>query len=256
MSVSHCKTAVIVPTYNESENLPDLVRTLLALPLDLRIVVVDDHSPDGTGEIADRLSATTGRVTVIHRPRKLGLGTAYTAGFRHALDMNMDYIVTMDADFSHDPRYIPALAESAASYDVVVGSRYVPGGGVQLWGWERRLMSWGANTLARLALGLRTHDCTAGFRCYRREVLAAIGLDQVKADGYSYLIEMLFRCERRGFRIGEVPIIFVDRRAGASKISRQEILKAGWTILRLLKHRIYASPTLALANVIGPRRGG
>lgn len=231
--------AVIVPTYNERENLPDLVRALLALPLDLQVIVVDDNSPDGTGQLADRLASETGRVAVIHRPSKQGLGTAYTAGFRRALQSDVDCIITMDADFSHDPHYVPTLVECTALYDLVIGSRYVPGGGVRLWGWERRLLSWGANTIARRMLGLQVHDCTAGFRCYRRQALEAIDLGSIRADGYSFLVEMLFRCQLAGLTIGEVPIVFVDRRRGASKISRQEIFKAGFTVFRLAWGRMW-----------------
>ncbi len=247
--------AVIIPTYNERENLPSLVHALLALPFPLRIIVVDDHSPDGTGEIADRLARETGRVHVIHRPAKQGLGTAYAAGFRHALKLGVDCIVTMDADFSHDPQYLPALIQQSHKYDLVIGSRYVPGGAVRLWSWQRRLLSWGANTIARLALGLCVHDCTAGFRCYRREALAAIDLDAIKADGYSYLIEMLFQCQARGLTIGEVPIIFSDRRRGASKISRQEIFKAGITVLRLMWARLRRSPQAPTIVHLGQTHG-
>ncbi len=234
--------AVVVPTYNERENLPDLVGALLALPLDVQVIIVDDNSPDGTGQLADRLASETGRVVVIHRPGKQGLGTAYTVGFRCALQLDVDCVITMDADFSHDPRYVPTLVERTALYDLVIGSRYVPGGGVRLWGWERRLLSWGANTIARRMLGLQVHDCTAGFRCYRRQALEAIDLDSIRADGYSYLVEMLFRCQLAGLTIGEVPIIFMDRRRGASKISRQEIFKAGFTVFRLAWGRVWRWP--------------
>ncbi len=240
--------AVVVPTYNEKENLSDLVQALLALPLDVRVIVVDDNSPDGTGQLADRLASKTGRVAVIHRPGKQGLGTAYTAGFRRALQSNVDCIVTMDADFSHDPSYVPTLVERTSLYDLVIGSRYVPGGGVRLWGWERRLLSWGANMIARRMLGLHVHDCTAGFRCYRRQALEAIDLDSIKADGYSYLVEMLFRCQIAGLTIGEVPIVFVDRRRGASKISRQEIFKAGFTVFRLAWGRVWRWPATLPAD--------
>ena len=227
--------AVIIPTYNERENLKELTEALLALPLTppLWIIVVDDNSPDGTGELADRLAAEHPEVQVIHRRAKMGLGTAYTAGFRRALALGAERVLTMDADFSHSPSYIPLLLEASRTHGLVIGSRYVPGGGVRHWGLGRRLLSWGANAVARLLLGLRAHDCTAGYRCYRREVLLALDLDAIFADGYSYLIELLYRCQRKGFQIAEVPIIFTDRRRGASKISRQEIFKAGGTVLRL-----------------------
>ncbi|GAB4563502.1 MAG: polyprenol monophosphomannose synthase [Anaerolineae bacterium] len=240
--------AVIVPTYNERENLDPLVRSLLGLPLDLRVIVVDDASPDGTGAVADALARETGRVDVIHRPGKLGLGTAYAAGFGRAMELGASYVVTMDADFSHNPSYVPSLVAQANSYDLVIGSRYVAGGGVRCWGWHRRILSWGANAVARLALGLRAHDCTAGFRCYRQDALRRLDLAAVKADGYSYLIEVLFLCQHAGFRIGEVPIIFVDRRMGRSKISRQEIFKAGWTVMRLMIRRIRSARRVVRAR--------
>lgn len=243
-----CQIAVIVPTYNERKNLPELGAAILALDGGLQLIVVDDNSPDGTGEVADEMAARTGRVIVIHRPGKQGLGTAYTTGFQRALAMGAERVVTMDADFSHDPRYIPALVERSATCDVVIGSRYIPGGAVKLWGWERRFLSWGANTLAHLALGLQAHDCTSGYRCYRRDALARIDFHSIRADGYSYLIEILFRCQRLGLRIGETPITFVDRQLGVSKISRQEILKAAVTIVRLLWQQRSAPAFHALAN--------
>ena len=232
--------AIIIPTYNERENLVDLVEAILALHLDppTWVIVVDDHSPDGTGELADALAVQHPEVQVLHRAGKLGLGTAYTAGFRKALALGAERILTMDADFSHSPAYIPALIVSSQHNGLSIGSRYVPGGGVQNWGVERQLLSWGANTLARLLLGLKAHDCTAGYRCYRREVLVTFDFDTIFADGYSYLIELLYRCQQQGFDVGEVPIIFADRRRGASKISKQEIFKAGGTVMRLAVDRI------------------
>lgn len=231
-------TAVIIPTYNESENLEQLVHLLLALPLESQVIVVDDNSPDGTGQIADRLAAEDGRVHVIQRPGKLGLGTAYIAGFRQALFLGAECIVTMDADFSHHPRYIPSLVARSNGAQVVVGSRYVQGGGTRYCSPKRRLLSRGANGFARLMLGLEARDCTAGFRCYRRQALEGIDLDAIFSDGYSFLIEMLYQCQRRGYHIAEVPIIFEDRRHGVSKISRQEILQAIYTILRLVWGRL------------------
>lgn len=230
-------TAIIIPTYNERENLADLVRQILALPIaGLRVIVVDDGSPDGTGALADELARQDGRVEVIHRTGKLGLGTAYIAGFRRAAALGTERVLTMDADFSHHPRYIPDILRAADTHDIVIGSRYVPGGGTRHWGWERVLLSWGANTFARTLLGLRAHDCTAGFRCYRRAVLDSINLDAIFSNGYSFLIELLATCERQGWRVGEVPILFADRQRGASKISRQEIFKALYTVLRLRLH--------------------
>ncbi|MEA3345809.1 MAG: polyprenol monophosphomannose synthase [Chloroflexota bacterium] len=230
--------AVIIPTYNESENLERLVRLILDLPLEPEVIVVDDNSPDGTGQIADRLAAEKGRIHVIHRPGKLGLGTAYIAGFRRALSLGVECIITMDADFSHHPRYIPDLVAHSDGAQVVVGSRYVQGGGTRYCSLKRRLLSRGANGFARLMLGLEARDCTAGFRCYRRRALEAIDLDAILSDGYSFLIEMLYQCQSRGYHTAEVPIVFEDRRHGVSKISRQEIFKAIYTVLRLALDRL------------------
>jgi hypothetical protein len=160
-----------------------------------------------------------------------------------------ELILTMDADFSHDPRYLPELIELSRRYDVVIGSRYVPGGGVRNWGWQRKLLSWGANALAHLMLGLQARDCTAGFRCYHRQVLESVGPDTIRANGYSYLIEMLYRCERRGYQVGELPIIFSDRRLGHSKISQDEIYRAGLTVMRLTRQRL-ASRTAKVVRMV------
>ena len=224
---------VIVPTYNEVENIERLVKEILAQPVPLHVVVVDDNSPDGTGDVADDLAEENDRVRVLHRPAKLGLGTAYRAGFDLALADDYKYALTMDADFSHSPNYLPGLFALMQDYDVAIGSRYVKGGGSEGWALPRVLMSRGANAFARGMLGLHTHDCTAGFRCYKTEVLKAIELDTIFSSGYSFLVEMVTRCERRGFAIGELPIIFRDRRSGRSKISRIEILKSAYTIFRL-----------------------
>lgn len=231
---------VVIPTYNERENIELLVRQLLGLPVGLRVIVVDDNSPDGTGELAEELAAESeGRVSVIHRPGKLGLGTAYIAGFRRAMEEGADYVFTMDADFSHNPRYFPAMVEKAETgCDLVIGSRYVPGGGARNCTWPRILLSWGANGFARALLGLQARDATAGFRCYRREVLESVGLEEIRSSGYSFLIEMLYRIQRRGWRVGEVPILFDNRRLGRSKISRAEILRALQTVLRLAWARL------------------
>lgn len=231
------KISVVVPTYNESDNLRALVQMIVALDHDFQIVIVDDNSPDGTGKLADELAQQYPSVHPIHRPRKMGLGTAHIAGFKAAFALGSDRILTMDADFSHHPRYIPRLIELSHSHSLVIGSRYVAGGGTFHCGLGRRILSRGANLVARFALGLRAHDCTAGFRCYRREVLEAIDFDSIFSDGYSFLIEMLYRCQRLDCRIGEVPIIFEDRRHGTSKISRQEILKAIATVFCLALDR-------------------
>ena len=227
------KPVAIVPTYNERDNIDTLIADVLALPVDVSVIVVDDNSPDGTGQTAEEWAAREGRVQVIHRAGKLGLGTAYVAGFRHALANGFDRIMTMDADFSHHPRYIPAMIGLSRECDLVIGSRYVTGGGTLHCSLKRRALSRGANTFARLMLGLRASDCTAGFRCYRREVFASIDLDTIFSNGYSFLIEMLYRVQRKGWTIGEVPIVFEDRRFGTSKISRQEVYRAMVTVLRL-----------------------
>lgn len=233
------ETVVIVPTYNEADNLDELVSQLLALPVSLGVIVVDDNSPDGTGELADQwASQQPERVFVVHRPGKLGLGTAYIAGFQKSLTLGVKRIMTMDADFSHHPRYIPAMIALSGQKHLVIGSRYVQGGGSRNCTWKRIMLSKGANFWARLLLGLKARDATAGFRLYRREVLESIPLDKIFSSGYSFLMEMLFMCQRRGWQIGEVPIIFEDRRKGKTKISRQEVLKAQYTVLRLFWRRL------------------
>ena len=194
---------------------------------------MDDNSPDGTGELADDLAARHSSVKVIHRPGKLGLGTAHIAGMQMALENGVNGIVTMDADFSHHPRYLPAILTSFDRFDVVIGSRYVKGGGTLQCTPARKALSRGANLFARSVLSLEAGDATAGFRGYRREVLKSLDLDKIVSDGYSFLIEVLFRCEQQVWRIGEVPIIFEDRQRGASKISRKEIAKALQTVIRL-----------------------
>ena len=225
---------VVVPTYNERENLEKLTHRLRSVPGDIHVLVVDDNSPDGTGAIADDLAAADPGVHVLHRSGKLGLGTAYRAGFRYGLEHGYLYICTMDADFSHSPESLPSLIDKAASgYDLAIGSRYVRGGAVVGSPPMRRFISYAANWLAHKILGVTAMDCTAGFRCYRREVLETIDLDRIFSSGYSFLIEMAFYCQRAGFRIGEVPITFVNRTEGASKINRGEIVKAFYTLVRL-----------------------
>lgn len=228
------RALMIVPTYNEKENIARLVGRLRALPGDVHVLVVDDNSPDGTGAIVDGLSEADGGVHALHRAGKLGLGTAYKAGFAYGLDRDYDFLCTMDADFSHSPESLPELLGKAADgYDLVVGSRYVPGGAVEGWPASRKVLSYGANQLAHLILGVAIRDCTAGFRCYRRRVLEAVDLDAIFSSGYSFLIEMAFHVQRAGFRCGEVPITFVNRTEGDSKISKSEIYKAFYTLIRL-----------------------
>lgn len=232
-------TYVIIPTYNEVENIEALVSEVLDLPVQVGVIVVDDNSPDGTGDVAEKMvQEHPGRVHVIHRAGKLGLGTAYVAGFRLALDeLGASRVMTMDADFSHLPGYIPAMVTLSEKCHIVIGSRYVPGGGTARWPLWRQLMSWGANTFARLVLGLHAHDTTAGFRLYQRQVLETVPPENIRSSGYSFLVEMLFNCERQGFKVGEVPIIFEDRRQGTSKISSNEVTRAMQTVFRLVPHR-------------------
>jgi dolichol-phosphate mannosyltransferase len=229
---------ILIPTYNERENIGDLVEDIIELGLGSHILVVDDNSPDGTGAIAEELAHQYDQVEVIHRPAKLGLGTAHIAGMQRALDQGAEAVVTMDADFSHHPHYIPDLLAGLDAYDVVIGSRYAPGGGTRFCSLPRRALSRGANLFAHLMLGLSSRDATAGFRGYRRRVLQSIPLDQIFSDGYSFLIELLYRCQRQGWRMGEVPIVFENRQRGASKISRTEIAKALYTVVRLRLERL------------------
>ncbi len=231
-------TAVVIPTYNERENIEFLVEGILDLGLESQVIIVDDNSPDGTGELVDELAARNGGVQVIHRSGKLGLGTAHIAGIKQALNDGAAHVVTMDADFSHHPRYIPAVLAALDQFDVVIGSRYAPGGGALYCTMPRKALSWGGNFVARTALGLQAGDVTAGFRGYRRAVLESIALDEIVSDGYSFLTEMLYRCQRQGWRIGEVPIIFENRQRGASKISRIEVLRALQTVGRLGQERL------------------
>lgn len=226
-------TLVIVPTYNEKQNIITLSEKILALSPEIDVLVVDDNSPDGTGQLVDEAIKSQPRLHILHRAAKLGLGTAYKAGFQYALQNKYNRAITMDADFSHNPKYIPTLIENNQTYDVSIGSRYVPGGGTVNWGPHRKLVSSTANFLARFLLGFTTHDCTAGFRCYRIEVLQAIDLDKIKSNGYSFLVEMLFNCVQKGFTVGEIPIIFENRVAGKSKISKKEIFSAILTLFRL-----------------------
>jgi dolichol-phosphate mannosyltransferase len=229
---------IVLPTYNEADNLLALAAEVLGLPANVRLLVVDDASPDGTGRLADRLAHDhPGRVHVLHRERKLGLGTAYRAGFRYALARDAEAVLTMDADFSHHPRHIPEMIRRLEACDLVIGSRYVAGGGTKGCPWYRRLLSGGANGVARALLGLHARDATAGFRLYRRSVLESIPLEQIFSSGYSFLVEMLYLVEECGWAVAEVPILFEDRRAGQTKISQAEILRAAHTVFRLAGRR-------------------
>lgn len=227
------RAIVVVPTYNEIQNIGSLLEALLALPCGVHVLVVDDGSPDGTGDIVGGWVAREPRVGVIHRPRKMGLGTAYIAGFTRALAEGFEAVIEMDADFSHRPSYVPDLLSKAKDFDLVIGSRYIAGGGTSGWGLHRRILSESANIFARRMLGLKVRDCTAGFRCYTAAVLRKIDLKGVLAEGYSFQVEMLFRVLRSGGRVAETPIIFEERRHGRSKISRAEVFRAIGTVMRL-----------------------
>lgn len=238
-AIAAAGAVVVLPTYNELRNLAPIVESALAMAGVGGVIIVDDGSPDGTGRAADDLaSAHPGRVGVVHRPRKLGLGTAYAAGFERAIAAGARLVCTMDADFSHDPRALSSLIGGADAADLVIGSRYAPGGSIEGdWGWHRRALSACANALAHRVIGLHARDCTSGFRCYRAALLAAVDYPSIRSSGYSYLLEMLFRCERAGAVVAEVPIRFTDRRHGASKISRTEIGRAAETVGRLAWRR-------------------
>ena len=234
---------ICLPTYNERENVEPMVDRLgEILGADGVVLVIDDNSPDGTGEIADRLAAERERVEVLHRPSKEGLGPAYLDGFRRALELGADLIFEMDCDFSHDPADVPRLVDAAGGADLVIGSRYVPGGGTQNWGRLRRLISRGGSLYAQLLLGVPIRDLTGGFKCYRRKVLETIELGAIDSKGYAFQIETTYRTLRAGFRVVEVPIVFVDREVGGSKMSKAIVWEAVWKVpaLRLATLRARA----------------
>jgi dolichol-phosphate mannosyltransferase len=229
------EATVCLPTYNERENVEPMVRALGEHGV--RVLVIDDGSPDGTGEVAGRLAGELGYVDVLHRPRKEGLGPAYVAGFRRALADGAELILEMDCDFSHDPADVPRLIAAAADADLVLGSRYVEGGSIPSWGPVRRAISYGASLYARLWLGWDVRDATTGFKCFRREVLERIDLGSISAKGYAFQIETTYRAARAGFRVREVPIVFADREVGGSKMSRAIVLEAIWRVPALRLRR-------------------
>ncbi len=231
MDASRAAVWLILPTYNEAENIEAFTAAVRrALPGSHRILVVDDSSPDGTGRIADRLAAEHDDLEVMHRPVKEGLGPAYIAGIRRALEGGAELVVQMDSDFSHEPAYLPRLLDAARRADLVVGSRYIPGGGVTEWGPMRRAISRGGSAYARLVLGVGIRDLTGGFKCWRRETLEAIDLDAVRSLGYAFQVEMTYRAIEAGFHVVEVPITFRERRIGASKMSRAIVAEAVWRV--------------------------
>ena len=233
------KCLVILPTYNELDNLPTIIPAILAQGEHFHVLVVDDNSPDGTGRLADELAAANPRVSVLHRSEKRGLGTAYVEGFKRALAQGYDFIFEMDADFSHDPADLPRLLAAAESADVVIGSRWVPGGGARNWSWLRTFISRGGSIYARLILGVPVNDLTSGFKCFSRHVLERLDLQSIRSNGYGFQVEMNYRCHQQGFRIAEVPIVFVDRRVGQSKMSGGIVLEA---MLMVVKFRLFGSP--------------
>jgi dolichol-phosphate mannosyltransferase len=237
------KTVIIIPTYNEVENLRPLLETTLSYVPTTDILIVDDNSPDGTGQLADQIHEEDARVHVLHRAGKLGLGTAYIAGFKHAIAHGYDAAFEMDADFSHDPRYLPDFLNAIENADLVIGSRYIRGGGTPNWSPLRRLISGAGNIFARFILGMPIHDCTAGFRCYRREVLEGIDLDTIQSQGYAFQVELAYRVMQHGFKIVEIPIIFLDRRVGKSKMSRKIVMEAFAYVLRTRFGKDTASAT-------------
>jgi len=225
---------VIIPTYNERENITRIIPAVLAQNENLDVLVVDDGSPDGTGAIVDRMADENPRVHALHREGKLGLGTAYVAGFKWALDHDYEFVFEMDADFSHNPDRIPAFLEAIQNADLVLGSRYQNGQiNVVNWPISRLFLSYSANIYARRVTGLQVFDATGGFKCFRRRVLEAIDLDDVRSNGYAFQIEMTFRAWKRGFRIVEIPIVFVDRTTGSSKMSKKIVREAVWMVWRL-----------------------
>ena len=227
------RALVVLPTYNEAENVLSITRAVLAVDATLEVLVVDDASPDGTGDLVERERAQEPRLALLRRAGKLGLGTAYLAGFRFGIERGYDVVLTMDCDGSHHPRYLPALLAALKDHDMVIGSRYVPGGGIANWPWSRRALSSFANFYARLLLRLPVRDCTSGYRGYTREVLETADPFAIRSSGYSFLEEMAWRVARCGFRIGEVPIVFEQRTLGVSKIDSSEIYLAAWRVLAL-----------------------
>jgi len=228
------KSLVIIPTYNERDNIKKMLQTIMDLQVDgLQVLVVDDNSPDGTGDIVTDLMHRYENIHLLSREGKQGLGTAYVTGFKYALKHGFDLILEMDADFSHDPKDIPKLIEGCETYDVTIGSRYVNGVNVVNWPLSRLILSMGASLYTRWVTGMPLHDCTAGFICYRRKVLETLDLDQIQSDGYSFQIELKFKAWKKKFKLGEVPIVFVDRRYGESKMSKRIVHEAYWMVWKL-----------------------
>jgi dolichol-phosphate mannosyltransferase len=244
------KTLIIIPTYNELDNLRPLLNEIFTYAPETDILIVDDNSPDGTGDLADEIHDQNAQVHVLHRPGKQGLGTAYVAGFKYSIEYGYDAAFEMDADFSHDPRYLPDFLQAIEHADLVIGSRYIPGGDTPNWSLLRRFISGGGNIFARFMLGIPVHDCTAGYRCYRREVLEHIDLDTIQSQGYAFQIELAYRVMKHGFKIVETPIIFQDRRVGKSKMSSKNIIEGFAYVLRtrFSRHSRFPIPLTSSVN--------
>jgi dolichol-phosphate mannosyltransferase len=234
------KVFVVIPTYNEKDNVRTLTTAVLAQNPDIHILFVDDNSPDGTGGIIDELVAENNRIHVIHRSGKLGLGSAYREGFKAALEMDADYLMEMDADFSHDPATLPLFLSAITDSDLVIGSRYLNGVSVVNWPIRRLMLSYFASAYTRWVTGLQLRDCTSGFKCFRRSTIEAIDLSRITSDGYSFQIEMNYRCMEKGFRISEIPIIFIDRHAGSSKMSGSIVREAVLMVWKLRFRSIFS----------------
>ncbi|MFZ4856270.1 MAG: polyprenol monophosphomannose synthase [Desulfuromonadaceae bacterium] len=234
------KAFVVIPTYNEKENVRSLTDAVLAQHPGIQILFIDDNSPDGTGAIIDDLVAINDRVHVLHRSGKLGLGSAYREGFKAALAMDADYLLEMDADFSHDPATLPLFLSAIQENDLVIGSRYLNGVSVVNWPIRRLILSYCASVYTRLVTGLQVRDCTSGFKCFRRSTIEAIDLSRVTSDGYSFQIEMNYRCMEKGFRISEIPIIFIDRHAGSSKMSGSIVREAVLMVWKLRLNSLFS----------------
>jgi dolichol-phosphate mannosyltransferase len=227
------KALVITPTYNEAVNIPQLVPKVLRQSTDIEILIIDDNSPDGTAEIVKNLQRTNPRVHLIERPRKMGLGTAYVAGFKYAIEHKYDYVFEMDADFSHNPKELLNFLVKIQEHDLVIGSRYIRGVSVVYWPFRRLLLSYFANLYTRIVTGLPVKDATSGFKCYRRAVLESINLTEIRSNGYAFQIEMNFKAWKKGFRLHEIPIIFVDRDKGESKMSKNIVYEAAFMVWKL-----------------------
>lgn len=226
------RSLIVIPTFNERENIAELIAQVLANAPTADLLIIDDNSPDGTGQLADQLATQDARIQVMHRAGKLGLGTAYVAGFHYAIDHGYELVFEMDADFSHDPGYLPHFYAAAENADLVIGSRYIQGGGTPNWSPLRKFISGGGNIFARTVLGIPIHDCTGGYRCYRVAALSKLNLDAIRAQGYAFQVEMAYNFWRSGFRWRETPIIFEDRRVGKSKMSRKIFIEAFLWVVR------------------------